>query len=149
LRAQRRRAGERREELRLESRERDVPQHAAGPLVHAACCLEILDLAGLRDQRPDPVGLEMTERVLGAPAKIPLREETAQELAERADDPTAERDVGAAELSLADQQDHGGQEERLIWLRDSLAPVEAELTQPREEFVDWIAHGVRPLPRPA
>src|SRR2546427_3872114 len=30
---------------------------------------------GLRDQRPDPVGLEMTERVLGAPAEIPVREE--------------------------------------------------------------------------
>ena len=91
----------------------------------------------------------MTERVLGAPAEIPVREEPAQELAERADDPTVERDVGAAELALADQQDHGGQEERLVWLRDSLAPVEAEMTQPREELVDGIGHGVRPLPRRA
>src|SRR2546430_321068 len=86
----------------------------------------------------------MTERVPSAPAEVPVREEPAQEVTERAEDPAVERDVGAAELALADQQDHGGQEERLVCLRDSLAAVDAEMTEPREELVDGGSGMARP-----
>jgi hypothetical protein len=84
--------------------------------------------------------LEVSERVLRLRLIRPPREQRLEQLLERAAEPAVEEHVPALLLPLVDEDDDGGDQQRLVRLHEPARTVEPEVLQAAAELVEVHRH---------